>query len=161
MKRRETSEESGIRKEREFDKENWKPVTSLGKQIKIGEIKNIDEILDSGQAMLEPTIIDALIPHLETDLLMIGQSKGKFGGGKRSIWRQTQKKTCEGNKPKFATLTAIGNRQGIVGVGMGKSKETMPAKEKSLRNAKLDIISIKRGCGSWSCYCKTQHSIPF
>ena len=160
MKRRETSEESGIRKEREFDKENWKPVTSLGKQIKIGEIKNIDEILDSGQAMLEPTIIDALIPHLETDLLMIGQSKGKFGGGKKSIWKQTPQKTCEGNKPKFSTMAVVGNRNGYIGVGLGKSKETVPAREKAPRRAKLNIIKIKRGCGSWECDCATPHSIP-
>ncbi|MBS3134370.1 30S ribosomal protein S5 [Candidatus Woesearchaeota archaeon] len=151
----------GIVLSKGFDKEAWVPKTELGRRVKKGEIKNINDLTNMGKKILEPEIVDYLVNDLESEIIAIGQSKGKFGGGKRSIWRQTQKKTCEGNKPKFATLTAIGNRQGIVGVGMGKSKETMPAKEKSLRNAKLDIISIKRGCGSWSCYCKTQHSIPF
>ena len=37
----------------------------------------------------------------------------------------------------------------------------MPAREKALRRAKLNIIKIKRGCGSWECACKEPHSIPF
>ena len=92
---------------------------------------------------------------------MVGQSKGKFGGGKRSIWRQTQKKTAEGNKPKFAALAIVGNKNGYVGIGYGKSKETVPAREKAIRKAKLNLIKIRRGCGSWECGCKNPHSIPF
>ena len=98
---------------------------------------------------------------METVLLNIGQSKGKFGGGKRSIWRQTQKKTKEGNKPKFAAYVVIGNRNGYIGIGYGKSKETMPAREKAVKNSKLNLISIRRGCGSWACGCKEPHAIPF
>ena len=111
--------------------------------------------------ILEPEIIDVLIPNLEYDLIEIGQSKGKFGGGKRSIWRQTQKKTREGNKPKFSTMVILGNKNGYVGYGRGKSKETMPAREKAIRQAKLNIIKIMRGCGSWQCGCSEPHSIPF
>ena len=144
-----------------FDKESWKPKTILGKKVKAGEITNIDEILDNGMKILEPEIIDALIPNLEYDLIEIGQSKGKFGGGKRSIWRQTQKKTREGNKPKFSTMVILGNKNGYVGYGRGKSKETMPAREKAIRQAKLNIIKIMRGCGSWQCGCSEPHSIPF
>lgn len=102
-----------------------------------------------------------MLDNPESDLLNIGQSKGKFGGGKRKAFRQTQKKTKEGNKPKFATYAIIGNKNGFVGLGYGKTKETVPAREKSLRNAKLNLMRIKRGCGSWQCGCKTPHSIPY
>jgi len=149
----------GIQK-REFNPEAWKPRTELGRKVKAGEIKDIDEIFNSGIKILEAEIVDMLIPNLESELLSIGQSKGKFGGGKKSIWKQTQKKTREGNKPKFATFAVIGNKDGLVGVGYGKSKETMPAREKAIRNAKLNIIRIKRGCGSWACGCNSPHSIP-
>jgi len=144
-----------------FDKEAWKPKTFLGKQVKSGEIKDINEILDRGKKILEPEIVDALIQNLEYDLVEIGQSKGKFGGGKRSIWKQTQKKTREGNKPKFSTMVILGNKNGYVGIGRGKSKETMPAREKAIHQAKLNIIKIKRGCGSWECGCSEPHTIPF
>jgi len=146
---------------RTFDKEAWKPKTELGKKVKSGEISDIKEILFSGKKILEAEIVDSLIPELEYDLLAIGQSKGKFGGGKRSIWKQTQKKTKEGNKPNFSTIAVVGNKNGYVGVGKGKAKETVPAREKAIRQAKLNIISVSRGCGSWECGCRTPHTIPF
>ncbi len=144
-----------------FDREAWQPITLLGKKVKAAEIKDIDEILDKGFRIMEPEIVDCLVSNLEIDILSIGQSKGKFGGGKRSIWRQTQKKTPEGNKPSFSTLIVIGNRNGYVGVGLGKARETVPAREKAIRTAKLNIIKIRRGCGSWACRCASPHSIPF
>ncbi len=159
--------EKEARKERkkgfgkEFDKEAWKPKTEIGKKVKSGEIKDIDLILDNGLNILEAEIVDVLLPNIQVDLLLIGQSKGKFGGGARRIFRQTQKKTREGNKPKFATVAVAGNENGYVGIGYGKSKETVPAREKSIRNSKLNIIKIKRGCGSWQCGCKESHTIPY
>jgi len=144
-----------------FDKESWNPKTSLGKKVKSGEVNDINYVLDNGIKILESEIVDVLVPDLETELLMAGQSKGKFGGGKRRIFRQTQKKTSEGNKPHFATIAVVGNRNGYIGIGYGKSKETVPAREKAIRNAKLNLFKIRRGCGSWQCNCKHPHSIPF
>jgi small subunit ribosomal protein S5 len=99
--------------------------------------------------------------HLKSDLLLIGQSKGKFGGGKRRAWRQTQKKTAEGNVPTFACMVAVGNEDGYIGLGYGRAKETLPARTKALRDAKLNVIKVERGCGSFDCLCKEKHSIPF
>lgn len=141
--------------------EGWNPRTSLGKKVKSGDIKNIDEILDKGLKILEPQIVDSLLPGLEYDLLEVGQAKGKFGGGKGSIWKQTQKKTCEKSRLKFSTFAVVGNRDGYVGVGFAGGKETVPAREKAVRLAKLNIIKIRRACGSWACDCRTGHSIPF
>lgn len=144
-----------------FDKQAWKPKTALGQKVKNGEITNIDEILTPGLPVLEAEIVESLLPNMNAELLLIGQSKGKFGGGKRRIFRQTQKKTMEGNKPKFAAYVVVGDENGHVGIGYGKSKETVPAREKSIRNAKKNVIVIRRGCGSWQCGCKTPHSVPF
>ncbi|MEM2915838.1 MAG: 30S ribosomal protein S5 [Candidatus Woesearchaeota archaeon] len=139
----------------------WQPKTSLGKKVKSGEITDIDQILDKGLKILEPTIVEVLLPNMQNDLLMVGQAKGKFGGGQSRVFRQTQKKTPEGNKPSFSCVAIVGNGNGYVGVGYGKSKDTVPAREKALRKAKLNIFKIARGCGSWQCGCKTPHSIPF
>lgn len=162
MKRnKKPTHESGIKKEKVFDMENWHPKTEIGKKIKKGEIVDINEMLDNGYSILESEIVDALIPNLQTDLLEIGQSKGKFGGGKSSIWKQTQKKSKEGNKPSFSTIAVVGNADGYVGIGKGKAKETVPAREKAIRKAKLSLTKIKRGCGSWECGCGEPHTIPF
>ncbi len=139
----------------------WQPKTSIGQKVKAGEITNIDQILDKGQKILEEMIVDVLLPGMQSDLLMIGQAKGKFGGGQKRVFKQTQKKTPEGNKPSFSCVAIVGNGNGYVGVGTGKSKDTVPAREKALRKAKINIFKIARGCGSWECGCKTPHSIPF
>jgi len=158
-KRRGKREEAKVSQEE--IKEAWKPKTELGKKVKNGEIKDINEILDKGLPVLESEIVDVLVSGLENELLLIGQSKGKFGGGQRRVFKQTQKKTREGNKPRFATIAVVGNKNGIAGIGYGKSRETVPSREKAFRKAKLDIIKIRRGCGSWQCGCGTIHSIPF
>ena len=106
-----------------FDINSWTPRTELGKKVKKGEIKDIDVILDNGMKILESEIVDALLPNIETELLMVGQAKGKFGGGQRRVFKQTQKKTREGNKPHFSTCAVVGNNNGFVGIGFGKSKE--------------------------------------
>ncbi len=141
--------------------DSWQPKTGLGKMVKAGQITDIDQLLDSGGKVLEAEIVDALMPNLAAELMMIGQAKGKFGGGQRRVFKQTQKKTAEGNKPSFSTCVVVGNKDGYVGIGYGKSRETVPAREKAIRNAKLNIMKIRRGCGSWQCGCKEPHSIPF
>ena len=150
-----------VKKKGAFEKESWKPKTSLGMKVKSGEITSIDYALDKRIKILEPEIVDALLPNLTTDLLMIGQSKGKFGGGQKRVFKQTQKKTQEGNKPNFATFAVVGNENGYIGAGYGKSKETVPAREKAIRHAKLNVIKIRRGCGDWGCGCGDAHTVPF
>ncbi|MCL5018818.1 MAG: 30S ribosomal protein S5, partial [Candidatus Pacearchaeota archaeon] len=110
--------------------------------------------------ILEEQIVDSLV-NLKSDLISIGQSKGKFGGGKRRAWKQTQRKTMEGNVPKFATLAVIGDENGHIGVSMGKAKETLPARDKAIRKAKLNIMKIGRGCASFDCACDEPHTIPY
>jgi small subunit ribosomal protein S5 len=139
---------------------SWVPKTKLGKEVREKKIKNIDEILNSGRKILEEQIVDSLL-DLKSDLISIGQSKGKFGGGKRRAWKQTQRKTKEGNIPKFATLAVVGDGNGHVGISMGKAKETLPARDKAIRKAKLNIIKIGRGCASFDCACSEPHTIPF
>src|SRR3990167_582359 len=139
----------------------WKPKTSLGRLVLEGAIKNVDEILDQGKPIMEAQIIDMLMPSLESELLAIGQAKGKFGGGQRRVFKQTQKKTAEGNKPHFATVCVVGDRNGHIGIGYGKAKETVPAREKAIRNAKLNIFKIRRGAGSWEDASTESNSIPF
>ncbi len=138
---------------------NWHPKTNLGKLVKEKKVTDIDDVLDKYK-ILEAEIVDSLL-ELGSDLLAIGQSKGKFGGGKRRVWRQTQKKTNEGNVPTFSCMAVVGDGAGHVGLGYGKSKETLPGRTKALRNAKLKVIKIRRGCGSFDCLCGEEHSVPF
>jgi len=137
----------------------WVPKTQIGRDVLDGKETDIDHILETRNKILEPEIAEKLL-NLESDLIKIGQAKGKFGGGKRRAWRQTQRKTMEGNVVSFSAMAVVGDKNGHVGVGMGKGKETLPAREKSARNAKLAIQRIERGCGNFDCSCNEKHSVP-
>ncbi len=137
--------------------EDWRPVTELGKKVKAGKIKDIDEALKS--KILESEIVDLLLKTKE-NILNIGQAKGKFGGGKRRAWRQTQRKTKEGNVATFSCMAVVGN-DGYVGLGYGRAKETLPARAKAIRKAKLNLMKIKKACSSFDCTCGEPHTVPF
>ena len=136
--------------------EDWDPKTDLGRKVKAGNITTIDTILDRGRPILEPEITESLL-DLQDDLIMVGQSIG----GARRVFKQTQKKTREGSKPRFTTIAVVGNRDGYVGIGLGKSQETVPAKNKAIRKAKLNVFKIRRGSGSWESASDEPHSLPF
>ena len=148
------------RRDDSVDITGWVPKTKLGEEVKTGKIRNIDEILDDKRKILESEIVDSLMT-IKSELINIGQAKGKFGGGKRRIWRQTQRKTKEGNVPTFSTLAVIGDENGHIGIGSGKAKETLPAREKAIRKAKLEIFRIKRACSGFDCSCSELHTVPF
>lgn len=146
--------------DRERSLSEWIPKTQLGKDVLAGKVKSINEIFEANRKILEPQIVDYLL-DVRSELLDVGQAKGKFGGGQRRAWRQTQRKTKEGNVITFSVLAATGDKQGHVGIGYGRAKETLPAKGKAIRKTKLNIRKIERGCGSYDCSCDELHSIPF
>ncbi len=155
----ERSRKERFKKEEKEKLEAWVPKTQLGKDVRAGKIKDIDTLLDTGRKILESEIVDILIPNLQTDVLFIGQAKGKFGGGKRRAFRQTQKVSKEGTTMTFSVMAVVGDGNGHLGIGYGRAAETLPAKEKAVRKAKLNLFKIKRGCGSFNCSCSENHSI--
>ncbi len=124
----------------------WTPKTKIGKQVKEGKINSIEEIFDQGKPILETEIIDYLLPDIEYEVLEI---------------RNTTRMTDCGRKMTFRVVVLLGDKNGHVGIGTGKSEEVKPAIESALKEAKKNIITVKKGCGSWECGCGTKHSLPF
>ena len=143
--------------------EGWVPKTSLGKKVFAGEITDIDKVFANGVKIAESQIVDVLLPRLERDIILIGGSTGKGGGIRRTPFRRTSRMHKSGRRYGISVMVAIGNKNGYVGVGLangppGKHREII---EKAEKRAKLNVIPIKRGCGSWECLCGEIHSIPF
>jgi small subunit ribosomal protein S5 len=139
----------------------WKPRTKLGKDVFERKINNVDEILDSGVKIKEPQIVDFLIPDLQSELIMIGGRPGKGGGAQRTPIRISAKMHKSGRRYTSTAFAVVGNNNGIVGIGKGRGKEGRLAVDKAIEKAKLNIIKVPRGCGSWECGCEDPHSIPF
>lgn len=132
-------------KVRIVDKESWEPKSRVGKKVKEGEITSFEEIVNMGKPILEPEIIDLLIPDLVSETLKINT---------------TQRVTDSGKRVKFRVVTVIGDRKGHVGLGVGKSDELKPALDYAVKGAKKNMICVLTGCGSWECKCSFKHSIP-
>ena len=129
-----------------FNIEEWEPRTKLGRMVKEGEIKSIEEIFMNNYRIMEPEIVDVLLPDLEDEVINI---------------QLVQRQTDAGRKRRFKATCVVGNRNGYVGIGEAKIKEVGPAIRKAIQNAKLNITPVKRGCGSWECTCSDPHSLPF
>jgi len=140
---------------------SWVPKTKLGKDVVAGKYASLDDILIKGEMILEAEVVDALIPELMQEIVYIGGSPGKGGGIRRTASKMTARMHKSGRRFKLSAMAIVGNGDGIVGVGRGISREHRAAMEKALRNAKLEVIRIRRGCGSWECGCDGRHSIPF
>lgn len=141
--------------------EKWVPKTELGRQVFEGKITDVEEIFKSGKKIIEPEIIDRLVPNLKNELVLIGGRAGKGGGVQRIPIKITAKMTKSGRRFNYSVFIVVGNEDGLVGISKGTSSETRVAIDKGIKRAKLNLIKIKRGCGSWECGCKTEHSIPF
>ncbi len=139
----------------------WVPKTELGKEVVKGKYKDLKELLDKGGIILEPEIVDYLVPEIKEELIYVGGTPGKGGGIRRTPTRMTARMHKSGRRFKLTALVVVGNEDGVVGVGKATSNEHRVAIEKANAQAKLNVINVRRGCGSWECNCGGSHSIPF
>lgn len=147
--------------ERPSSLNKWQPKTSMGRAVFEGKITNIDDVLKSGKLMREPEIVDKLVPNLKNELILVGGRTGKGGGIQRIPVRITAAMHRSGRRFTTSAFVVVGDEDGLVGIGMGKAPETRNAIAKSIQRAKLNLIRINRGCGSWECKCGTSHSVPY
>ena len=125
---------------------NWTPKTELGREVKSGKVTSIEEIFDKGQKILEPEIVDSLLT-LSDHLLYVAR---------------TTRVTRAGRKYSYRAEILIGNKNGYVGVGTGKDADRFPAINKAKRIAKLNLVRVYRGSGSWEEQATDdKHSLPF
>mgnify|MGYP001773546545 CR=1 FL=1 len=140
------------------EEKEWIPKTKIGKEVLEGKITSIDEIFEMGEKIKEPEIADKLL-NLKTEIIWIGGSPGKGGGIKRTPTKRTTRMHRSGRRYKISAMVVVGDEDGHVGVGQGIGLTNQIAIDKAIRNAKLNIIPVSRGCGSWRCRCNEPHSI--
>ena len=124
----------------------WTPKTRLGREVMAGRIVTYEQALASGLPIREVEIVDALIPNLEDEVIKVNM---------------VQRMTDSGRRVRFNVLCAVGNGDGYVGLSVCKGKEVASTIRKAIDKAKLNIIPVMRGNGSWESSEGPGTSVPF
>ena len=125
---------------------SWTPRTRLGRMVMSGEVLTYEQALATGYPIREVEIVDALLPDIEDDVLSVNM---------------IQRMTDSGRRVRFNVLCAVGNGDGYVGLSVCKGKEVASTIQKAISQAKLKLIPVYRGNGSWESAEGPGNSIPF
>ncbi|MUV58508.1 SSU ribosomal protein S5P [Halogeometricum rufum] len=112
----------------------WEPRTRLGRMVQDGDVTSMEQALETGLPLKEAEIVDQLLPGLEDEVLDINM---------------VQRMTDSGRRVKFRCVVAIGNRDGFLGYAEARDDQVGSAIQKAIDVAKLNIIKVDRGSGSW------------
>ena len=124
----------------------WQPRTRLGRMVMNGQIHTYEQAITSGLPIREVEIVDALLPDLTDDVLSVNM---------------IQRMTDSGRRVRFNVLCVVGNSDGYVGLSVCKGKEVASTIRKAIDKAKLNLIPVMRGNGSWESSEGPGNSIPF
>ena len=111
-----------------------------------GEILTYEQALATGYPIREVEIVDALLPEMEDDVLSVNM---------------IQRMTDSGRRVRFNVLCAVGHKDGYVGLSICKGKEVASTIQKAITQAKLKLVPVLRGNGSWESAEGPGNSIPF
>lgn len=125
------------------EEKDWIPVTKLGRLVKDGKIKSMDEIYRFSIPVKEYQIIDYFFPKLTDEVIKI---------------MPVQKQTKAGQRTRFKAFVIIGDSTGHVGLGVKCSKEVATAIRGAIILAKLSIIPVR--LGYWGNIIGEPHTVP-
>ena len=126
------------------DKDEWIPVTKLGRLVKGGQIKTIEEIFLFSLPIKEYQIVDQLIGPILRDAVM------KI--------MPVQKQTTAGQRTRFKCYIAVGDGNGHIGLGVKSAKEVATAIRGGIISAKMNLIPVRRGY--WGRNSGRPHTVP-
>jgi len=129
---------------RDGDTKEWVPVTKLGRLVKEGKIKSLEEIYLFSLAVKEYQIIEHFLGEsLKDEVMKI---------------MPVQKQSAAGQRTRFKAFIIVGDKNGHCGLGVKCGKEVALAIRGAIIAAKLAVIPIRRGF--WGSTFGQPHTVP-
>jgi small subunit ribosomal protein S2e len=126
------------------EKKEWVPVTKLGRLVKAGKIKSLEEIYLFSIAIKEADIIDHFLEKdLKDEVVQLSP---------------VQKQTPSGQRTRFRAFVLVGDGKGHVGIGQKVAGEVANAIRGALIDAKLSIVPTRMGW--WGARFGAAHTVP-
>ncbi len=120
------------------------PVTKLGRLVKDGKIKSLEQIYLFSLPIKEHQIVEFFLGSALKDEVM------KI--------MPVQKQTRAGQRTRFKAFVVVGDSNGHVGLGVKCSKEVATAIRGAIIMAKLSVIPVRRGY--WGNKIGKPHTVP-
>jgi len=119
-------------------------VTKLGRLVKEGRIKTLEDIYLFSLAVKEHQIVETILGTALVDEVM------KIS--------PVQKQTQAGQRTRFKAFVVVGDSNGHLGLGVKCSKEVTLAIRGAIIAAKLAVIPVRRGY--WGVRFGAPHTVP-
>lgn len=137
---------SAEQRDRQATLQKWNPKTEAGKLVQKGEISTMEELWAKNIPVMESEIVDSLVPELKEMTIDT---------------RKTAYVRAAGRSFNFSAYVLVGDGKNYIGLGLGSDKERFGAVRKASRDARLKLMPVKVGSGSWEDFSDSTRSVPF
>merc|ERR1719152_624013 len=123
----------------------WVPCTKLGRLVRDGKIKSLEQLFLFSLPIKEFQITDAFMPgdKLKDEVMQIAS---------------VQKQTSAGQRTRFVCYVAVGDYDGHIGLGVKAAKEVPLAILGGIHAAKCALVPVRRGY--WGGKVGNPHTVP-
>jgi small subunit ribosomal protein S2e len=136
----------------------WIPLTKLGRAVKAGRIKQIEEVFLYSLPIKEHEMMSYLLPSTDWhfEVLHLAPVRRRTAAGQVTTFKCY---LIVGDRDIFRGWYSGSNRaKGVIGLGVGRGKSPGIASRNALIDARIDVVPIRRGY--WGNKLGMPHTVP-